>query len=107
MWDPQPRAGSAELRAAIKSLTAFLEDREADLRLRKRARKEADRGNFRLRVEVIACNLTAVPLHDSVLVATAEAEGAEVSVVGGFETYCRLPEGRLWIICDRDYAACS
>ena len=62
MFDPQRRAASAELRAAIKSLTAFLEDREADLRLRKRARKEADRRSFRLAVEVIACNLTAVPL---------------------------------------------
>ena len=64
MFDPQRRAASAELRAAIKSLTAFLEDREADLRLRKRARKEADRRSFRLAVEAIACNLAVMTLID-------------------------------------------
>jgi hypothetical protein len=64
MFDPQRRAASAELRAAIASLSIFLEGREAALSLRKRARKEADRRSFRLAVEAIACNLAAMTLTD-------------------------------------------
>jgi hypothetical protein len=64
MFDPQRRAASAELRATVASLTAFLEQREADLKLRKRARREADRRSFRLAVEAIACNLAVMTLTD-------------------------------------------
>src|ERR1700761_2740121 len=64
MFDPHRRAASAELRAATKALTAFLEGREADLTLRKRARKEADRRSFRLAVEAIACNPAAMRMVD-------------------------------------------
>ena len=64
MFDPQRRAASGELRASIKSLIAFLEHNEADLGLRKRVRKEADRKTFHLAVEAIACNLAAIPLLD-------------------------------------------
>lgn len=64
MFDPQRRAASGELRAAIKSLIAVLEQHEADLGLRRRVRKEADRKSFHLAVEAIACNLAAIPLLD-------------------------------------------
>jgi hypothetical protein len=43
MFDPQRRAATPELQAAVKSLISFLEDREADLALRKRARTDAER----------------------------------------------------------------
>lgn len=62
MFDPQRRAGSGELRAGVKALVEFLERREADLGLRKRARKEADRDSFHLAIEAIACNLAALLL---------------------------------------------
>jgi hypothetical protein len=65
MFDPQRRAASGELGAAIRSLTAFLELREAGLGLRKRARREDDRRSFHLAIEAIACNLTALPLLDA------------------------------------------
>jgi hypothetical protein len=61
-FDPQRRARSSELRAAIKALAAFLEQREEELRPRKRARKAADWRHFRLAVEAIACNLITLPL---------------------------------------------
>jgi hypothetical protein len=60
MFDPKRRAASPELKACIKSLIAFLERREADLGLRKRARREADRRSFHLAVEAIACNLAGL-----------------------------------------------
>ena len=41
-----------------------LSSNEADLGLRKRVRKEADRKSFHLAVEAIACNLAAIPLLD-------------------------------------------
>ena len=62
MFDPQRRAAGGELRAAIKSLIASLERHEADLVLRRRARRDADRNSFHLAIEVIACNLAALPL---------------------------------------------
>jgi hypothetical protein len=64
IFDPQRRAASLELRAAIKTLIAFLELREAGLGLRKRGRKEGDRKSFRLAVEVVACNLAALRSMD-------------------------------------------
>jgi hypothetical protein len=64
MFDPQRRAASGELRAAVRSLIAYLELREAGLGLRKRARKEADRKSFGLAIEAIACNLALLRLTD-------------------------------------------
>jgi len=64
MFDPQRRAASGELRAAINCLTAFLELRQAGLGLRKRARREADGKSFGLAVEAIACNLAVLRLTD-------------------------------------------
>jgi hypothetical protein len=64
MFDPQRRAESGELRAALKCLIAFLELREAGLGVRKRARREADRKSFGLAVEAIACNLAVLRLTD-------------------------------------------
>jgi hypothetical protein len=65
MFDPQRRAGSEELRAAVKSLIVFLERLEANLGLRQRARKEADRRNFHLAIEAIACNLAALGMGEA------------------------------------------
>jgi hypothetical protein len=62
MFDPQRRAATPELQAVIKSLIAFLEQREADLALRQRQRKELDRRNFHLAIEAIACNLAGLGL---------------------------------------------
>jgi hypothetical protein len=62
MFDPQRRAATPELKAAIKSLIAYLEQREADLKLRKRARREADRQSLHLAIEAIACNLAGLSL---------------------------------------------
>ena len=62
MFDPQRRAASGELKAAVTALGAFLERHEADLGLRKRARRDADRKSLHLAIEVIACNLAALPL---------------------------------------------
>ena len=64
-FDPQRRAGSEELRAAIKSLVDVLERGETELGFRKRARKKADGKSFRVTVEAIACNLAALTLVDS------------------------------------------
>jgi hypothetical protein len=61
-FDPQRRAATPELKAIIKSLIAFLEQREAALWLRKRARRVIDRRSFHLAVECIACNLAALTL---------------------------------------------
>jgi len=62
MFDPQRRAASAELRATVASLAADLEQREADICLRKRARRDADRKSFHLAIEAIVCNLAVLPL---------------------------------------------
>ena len=64
IFDPQRQAATPELRAALKSLIAFLERREADLGLRQRARKAADRKSLHLAIEAIACNLAILPLLD-------------------------------------------
>jgi hypothetical protein len=56
MFDPQRRGATPELKAAVKSLIPYLERREADLKLRERARREADRRSFHLAIEAIACS---------------------------------------------------
>jgi hypothetical protein len=61
-FDPQRRAATPELQAIIKSLIGFLEDREAVLALRKRARRDIDRVSFHLAVECISCNLADLSL---------------------------------------------
>lgn len=64
MFDPRRRASSssAELQATIASLIASLRQREADLGLRQRARKEKDRRSFCLAVECLVCNLLSLAL---------------------------------------------
>jgi hypothetical protein len=62
MFDPQRRAAGVELQAAVASLIAFLEQSEADLGLRQRARKEKDRRSFCLAVECLVCNLLGLAL---------------------------------------------
>ncbi|WP_459593574.1 hypothetical protein [Bradyrhizobium diazoefficiens] len=57
MFDPQLRAKSAELQAAVRGLTDILLTHEAASGMRKRARKEADATKFCLAVEALACNL--------------------------------------------------
>jgi hypothetical protein len=57
MFDPQRRAACAELQVTIASLIEFLGQREADLGLRQRARKEKDHRSFCLAVECLVCNL--------------------------------------------------
>lgn len=64
MFDPQRRAATPELQAAIKSLIGYLEQREDALSIRQRARKEADRAKFHLAIEAIACNLAGPALKD-------------------------------------------
>ncbi len=56
-FDPMRRAKSPALRSALSELATHLEAREAELGLRTRARKEADRRKFRLAVDAIGCNL--------------------------------------------------
>lgn len=62
MFNPQRRAASPALKAAVRSLIARLEKREADLKLRQRARKEEDRAKFWLAVEAIAVNLAGLAM---------------------------------------------
>lgn len=62
-FDPHRRAKSPELKAALADLGTFLERREADLKLRRRARREVDRRGFRLAVEALGCNLLWNALH--------------------------------------------
>ncbi|MFK4647363.1 hypothetical protein ABIF96_005937 [Bradyrhizobium ottawaense] len=57
MFDPQLRAKSAELQAAVRRLADTLLAHEAASGSRKRARKEADAAKFSLAVEALACNL--------------------------------------------------
>ncbi|TWI71977.1 hypothetical protein IQ16_02651 [Bradyrhizobium huanghuaihaiense] len=57
MFDPQLRAKSAELQAAVSRLADTLLAHEAASGSRKRARKEADAAKFSLAVEALACNL--------------------------------------------------
>jgi hypothetical protein len=61
-FDAQRRAESVELQTAVKFLIAFLEQREAELELRKRARRDVDRCKFHLAIQVIVCNLAALNL---------------------------------------------
>lgn len=60
LFDPQSRAATLDLKAAVRALAAHLETRERDLGLRKRARTDRDRANFKLAVEALACNLAGL-----------------------------------------------
>ncbi|WP_342714498.1 hypothetical protein AAFG22_22305 [Bradyrhizobium sp. B024] len=57
MFDPQLRANSAELQAAVRRLADTLMAHEAASGSRQRARKEADASKFLATVEALACNL--------------------------------------------------
>ncbi|MEY9726268.1 hypothetical protein [Bradyrhizobium yuanmingense] len=57
MFDPQLRAKSAELQAAVRRLADTLLAYEAESGSRKRARKEPDAAKFYVAVEALACNL--------------------------------------------------
>lgn len=58
MWfDPQFRAKTADLRAAIRRIGDLLTDRELTSELRTRTRKLPDKRKFDLAVEALACNL--------------------------------------------------
>ena len=59
-FDPQRRAATPELQAVVKSLIASIEQHEADLAPRLRARREIDRRSFHLAIECIVCNLAAL-----------------------------------------------
>jgi hypothetical protein len=61
-FDPQRRAATLELQAIIKSLSRFLEDREAALAIRRRSRRDIDQRSFHLAIECIACNLAGLIL---------------------------------------------
>jgi hypothetical protein len=56
-FDPLRRAGSVRMKAAVRGLAAFLQAREAELGLRRRARNPVAQESFRCAVETIACNL--------------------------------------------------
>ncbi|NYG46519.1 hypothetical protein GGD67_003990 [Bradyrhizobium sp. IAR9] len=56
-FDPQLRARTPELRAAIGRLTQHLITQEDRLCLRSRARKDEDRRKFIIAIEAVACNL--------------------------------------------------
>src|SRR5205823_6310596 len=56
-FDPQRRAATAELKAALKTLCKFLEQREAELGERRRSRSASSLRGFRLAVEALTCNL--------------------------------------------------
>ncbi|MCK1709076.1 hypothetical protein IVA83_08065 [Bradyrhizobium sp. 143] len=66
MWfDPLLRAKSVELGYAVQRLREALLLHESASGARKRARKEADRENFGLAVEVLACNLILLSAIES------------------------------------------
>ncbi len=68
-FDPLRRAACPNLQATIAAFTRQLESEERRLKLRARARREADQRNFRLAAEAIACNLlvTAMIAPDATL----------------------------------------
>jgi hypothetical protein len=77
-FDPQRRATSPELKAAITRLCRHLEQLETVLGLRQRSRSASSLRGFRLAVEALACNLggllmlrlaqpLAVPRHNSAM----------------------------------------
>lgn len=59
MFEPQFRAGNADLRNSVLRLSQVLLDQEAANGRRRRARKEVDRAKFKTAVEALACNLIA------------------------------------------------
>lgn len=56
-FDPLRRAGSVRMKVAVRDLAAYLEAREVELGLRRRARNPTALKSFRCAVETIACNL--------------------------------------------------
>lgn len=65
LWfDPQYRANSPELRAAIKDFTKHLSKFELSEGLRRRARADEARKNFLASVEALTCNLMLLTLMD-------------------------------------------
>src|SRR5438105_1585081 len=56
-FDPQRRAASPELKAAIKQLCRYLQQREATLGVRQRSRSASSLSGFRLAIEALTCNL--------------------------------------------------
>ena len=61
-FDPQRRAVSKDLKGAVASVTALLEQREAELMPRKRARKASTAKGFLLAIESLVCNLAFLKL---------------------------------------------
>src|SRR4051812_49135105 len=61
-FDPQRRAASPDLKAAIRALGAFLEASESALGRRQRARADVAQRAFLESVEAIACNLAGAVL---------------------------------------------
>ncbi|MEP0321833.1 hypothetical protein [Bauldia litoralis] len=57
-FDPHRRAASPELKAAVRALASFLEQREG----RKRCRTEREHAVHRLAADAVACNLIAASL---------------------------------------------
>lgn len=55
-FDPQRRAASEGLKAAVKSLAEFLEGQELALGLRRNRRSATSRAGFKLAIEALACN---------------------------------------------------
>jgi len=58
-FDPQRRAATGDLKAAVKALSAFLEWQEIALRLRQRRRSAAAHAGFKLAVEALRATLPA------------------------------------------------
>jgi hypothetical protein len=76
-FDPQRRAASPDLRAALKTLYVFLEQQEAALGLRQRRRSASASKGFRLAIEALTCNLGACLMLGSVpLLAVPRHSGA-------------------------------
>jgi hypothetical protein len=63
-FDPQRRAATPELKAAIKSLSTFLEHSEAALGLRERRRSASAYADFKLAIEAVTCNLVVLLMMD-------------------------------------------
>jgi hypothetical protein len=59
-FDPQRRAASEGLRAAVASITTLLKQREADLMPRKRGRQAATEKRWLLAIEALVCNLACL-----------------------------------------------
>jgi hypothetical protein len=77
IFDPQRRAASPELKAAVRTLCAVVERHERDLGLRHRRRSASAQAGFRLAVEALTCNLAGfLPLASRRLLAVPRHSGA-------------------------------